>query len=492
MGTINAVLHGFDVALTWSNLYWCLLGCLVGTAIGVLPGVGPVATISMLLPLTYGIGPTASIIMLAGIYYGAQYGGSTTSILLNTPGEASSVMTCIDGNLMTKQGKAGTAILTAGISSFIAGVIAIILMAMFSIPISELALEFGPAEYTSLMLLGLMGVSLLTQGDIIKGLGMACIGVLLSTVGTDINTGLNRFTFNWIDLVDGIGVAVVAIGIFGVAESIKSLFEKDPPKVYNGSIQLLPTLNDIKKIIPSSVRGAIVGVVTGVLPGGGAAMSSFAAYMLEKKVNLKARLGTGAIEGVAAPEAANNAAAQSGFIPLLSLGIPENAVMALMLSALMINGITPGPQFITSNPSIFWALVASMLIGNLFLLILNVPLVRIWIQLIRVPRTILYPLVLIACAIGVYSINNNVNDIYITIFFGILGLMFMWLKLEPAPLMLGLVLGSLLEEHFRRQMLISRGSWMPFIERPITIGILLTIGIVLCYGIFKITKGRWS
>lgn len=483
---IDSLLLGLSTAATWSNLYYCIIGCLLGTLIGVLPGVGPVATISMLLPLTYGLGPTPSIIMLAGIYYGAQYGGSTTAILLNTPGEASSVMTCIDGHLMTKQGRAGVAILTAGIASFIAGLITIILMAAFSLPISELAFKFGPAEYCSLMLLGLVGVSVITQGDIIKGLGMACVGVLLGIVGTDVNTGIARFTFGWIDLFDGIGFAVVAVGVFGVAEAIKNLTIKNPPQLYQGKIELIPTWDDIKKIIPSSLRGTAVGTITGILPGGGAALSSFAAYIVEKRTNLKAKLGTGAVEGVAAPEAANNAAAQTGFIPLLSLGIPENAIMALMLGALIINGVQPGPDLITKQPALFWGLTVSMIIGNLVLLILNVPLVRIWIQIIRIPRRILYPLVLIACAAGVYTINNNINDVYITAFFGLLGLFFIWAELEPAPLMLGLVLGPMLEEYFRRQMVISRGEWLPFIERPISAGILVICATLIGYGIAKL------
>lgn len=486
MGAIESLLLGFDTALTLSNLYYCLLGCLLGTVIGVLPGLGPVATISMLLPFTYGLGPTASIIMLAGIYYGAQYGGSTTAILLNAPGEVSSVMTCLDGNRLTKKGLAGKAILTAGIASFIAGMITIVLMAIFSGPISELAFMFGPAEYCMLMLLGLVSVSVITQGDMLKGTAMAMLGLLLGLIGTDVNTGLARYTFGIPDLYDGVGFAIVAVGVFGVAESIKNLLVKEPNRLYTGPINLLPNWLDIRRIIPSSLRGTGVGVVMGLIPGGGAALSSFAAYILEKRVNKKADIGTGTLEGVAAPEAANNAAAQAGFIPLLSLGIPENAIMALMLGALIINGVQPGPDLIIRQPGLFWGLTASMLIGNLFLLLLNVPLVRVWVQLIRIPRYILYPLVLIACAVGVYSINNNVNDVYITVGFGLLGLFFIWANLEPAPLMLGLVLGPMLEEYFRRQMVIARGSWEPFIDRPISLTILIILLSFLVYGTWKL------
>jgi putative tricarboxylic transport membrane protein len=490
MDSINYLISGFSVALTWTNLYWCFIGCLLGTLIGVLPGIGPVATISILLPMTYGTSPTTSIIMLAGIYYGAQYGGSTTAILLNTPGEVSSVMTCVDGNLMTKQGRAGVAILTAGISSFIAGILTIAVMSVFVVPISELAFKFGPAEYSSLMLLGLVSASILTQKDFIKGLAMACLGVLLGLVGTDINTGVARFTFGWAELYDGIGFAIVAIGLFGIAESLRSLTTSNPPQLYRGKISLWPTKDDMKKMIPASLRGTFVGVITGMIPGGGASLSSFAAYMAEKHANKAAKLGTGAIEGVAAPEAANNASAQIGFIPLLSFGVPENAVMALMLSVLIMNGIHPGPNLVTEHVDLFWGLIASMFIGNIILIILNVPLVGLWVQIIRIPRFVLYPFVLVICAIGIYTINNNLNDILIAMCFGFIGLFFNWLELEPAPLILGLVLGPMLEEQFRRQMLLTRGDWMPFIERPISLGILLILVTFVIYGIFRLSTNK--
>jgi TctA family transporter len=490
MDVINYLLLGFENSLTPSNLYLCLLGCLIGTLIGVLPGLGPTTTISLLLPLTYGLGPIPSIAMLAGIYYGAQYGGSTTAILLKTPGEISSLMTCIDGYRMTQKGQAGIAIFAAGIASFIAGIVTIIFMIFFSIPFSELALKFGPAEFCSLILLGLVGVSVLTQGNIIKGFGMACIGILIGTIGSDPNTSVERFTFNWPDLLDGVGFAVVAVGLFGIAESIKNLIHTRENQLYKGKIKLWPTWLNIKRIIPSSLRGTAIGATIGLMPGGGASSSTFAAYMCEKHLNKKAKLGSGAIEGVAAPEAANNACAQSGYIPLLMLGIPENSVMALMLGALIINGVHPGPNLMLQQPEIFWSITTSMIIGNLFLLILNVPLVTIWIKIIRISKRILYPIILILCAIGVYSIKNNINDVYIAIFFGLLGLFFIWTKLEPAPLMLGLVLGPMLETYFRRQMILSHSSWKPFIDRPISAVILTILLFLLVYGIFKLFKNK--
>lgn len=486
MDIISNLAMGFETAFTLTNLLYCLLGCLLGTVIGVLPGLGPIATISMLLPLTYNIGPTTSIIMLAGIYYGAQYGGSTTAILLNTPGEASSVMTCIDGNALTKQGRAGIAILTAGIASCIAGLIATIVIAVFSSSISELAFKFGPAEYCAMMLLGLVSVSVLTTGDIVKGIAMALLGILIGVVGTDVNSGAQRFVFGIPDLADGIGFANVAVGVFGIAEAIKNLTTKNPPQLYRGDIKLWPTKEEIKRMIPSSLRGTGVGIFTGLIPGGGAALSSFAAYIFDKKVSKNTHeFGHGAVEGVAAPEAANNAAAQAGFIPLLSLGIPENAVMALMLGALMINGVQPGPSLIERQPELFWGLTVSMLIGNILLFMLNVPLVKIWVQLIRIPAKILYPIVLAVCAFGLYSVNNNINDIWIAVGFGALGYVFIVLDLEPAPLMLGLVLGPMLEEYFRRQMSLSQGSWMPFVERPISATILFIVFGFLIFGFYK-------
>jgi putative tricarboxylic transport membrane protein len=486
---LGNLLLGISTAFSVNNILYCTLGCIIGTIIGVLPGIGPVATISMILPVTYGLGPTTSIIMLAGIYYGAQYGGSTTAILLNTPGEASSVMTCIDGNQMTKNGEAGKAIIAAGVASFIAGCIATIFIAAFSIPLSNFALKFGPTEYCSLMLLGFISISILTSGDMINGIGMAVLGILFGIVGTDINSGVNRFTYGWPDLVDGIGFANIAVGVFGIAEIIRVLTSKEKSTLYQDNIKLIPTWKDICSIIPASLRGTVVGSFSGILPGGGAAISSFAAYAIEKKVSPNRDMfSQGAIEGVAAPEAANNAAAQTGFIPLLSLGIPENAVMSLMLAALMLNGIQPGPDIIVRQPELFWGLIVSMLIGNTVLLILNVPFVHVWVQLIKIPYKILYPLIILVCGFGIYSVNNNINDIYITLAFGVLGYIFILLDLEPAPMMMGLVLGPMLEEYFRRLMMISRGNFTPFIEHPISLGILIIMAIILVFGLIKNTK----
>jgi TctA family transporter len=486
---LNNLFLGISTAFSLTNLMYCVIGCLIGTIIGVLPGIGTVATISMILPMTYGLGPVASIIMLSGIYYGAQYGGSTTAILLNTPGEVSNVMTCIDGNQMAKKGEAGKAIITAGIASFIAGSIATVFVAILSIPLSNLALKFGPVEYCSLLLLGFISVSILTSGDMINGLGMAILGILLGIVGTDVNSGAVRFTYGWIDLVDGIGFASIAVGVFGLAEIIKNIKSKNTTLTYNGNVKLTPTWGDIRKIIPASLRGTAVGSVTGILPGGGAAMSSFAAYALEKKVSPnRAMFGHGAIEGVAAPEAANNAASQTGFIPLLSLGIPENAVMSVILAALILNGVQPGPDVITRQPDLFWGLIVSMFIGNVILVILNIPLVRIWIQIIRIPHQILYPLIILACGFGIYSINHNVNDLYITMAFGVLGYIFILFDLEPAPMMMGLILGPMLEEYFRRSLLISKGDFTPFVQHPISLGFLIIALILLTFGIIKTIK----
>jgi TctA family transporter len=486
---MDALIHGFGLILDPTNLMFCLIGCVIGTLIGVLPGLGPTATISMLLPVTYGLGPLPSIVMLAGIYYGSMYGGSTSAILLNTPGEPASVMTCIDGNRMTRDGRAGVAIFTAGISSFIAGVMATFLIAVFSPPLSELAFKFGPAEFCLLMVLGFVTVGVVTTGDILKGVGMAIIGILLGTVGTDISSGVLRFTFGIPDLADGIGFAVVAVGLFAFADIAKNIADRLDFSVYGGRIKLMPGWSDVKRIIPSSLRGGTIGSFFGLIPGGSAAMSSFAAYAVEKKFSShRDEIGQGAVEGVAGPESANNAASQTGFIPLLSLGIPENATMALMLGALIINGIQPGPMVITKQPDLFWGIVASMLIGNLFLVILNIPLIRIWVQMLKVPYHVLYPVIIAVCCVGVYSINNNPNDVMIAAVFGLLGYYLLKLGLEAAPLMLGLILGPMFEEYFRRQMMISGGSLVPFIERPISLALVLALSMVVIWGFYKLFK----
>lgn len=491
MNFVDHLLLGLSVAGTYTNLLYCLLGALIGTLIGVLPGLGPTATISMLLPMTYALGPIPSIIMLSGIYYGSQYGGSTTSILLNTPGEASSVMTCIDGHEMTKRGQAGVAIFTAGFASFIAGCMATILIAVASPPLSQLAFMFGPAEYCMLMAFGFVTVGILTTGDLVRGIGMALIGILIGFIGTDLSTGQSRYTFGIVDLEDGIKFVIIAIGVFAIGEIAKNIASDNEMKAYSGEIKLFPTWAQFKRIIPAGIRGGMVGSLFGLIPGGSAAISSYAAYALDKKVSKhKDEFGSGAIEGVAAPEAANNAASQTGFIPLLSFGLPENAVMALMLGALIMNGVQPGPGMLDKQPALFWGLIVSMLIGNVMLLILNVPLVRLWVQIVRVPYHILYPVIIAICCLGAYSVNNNANEVMLIGLFGFFGYVFTVLDLEPAPLMLGLVLGPMFEEYFRRQLTITSGDFTPFVTRPISLAILCLMGTVVAYGIWKILKGK--
>jgi TctA family transporter len=488
---LDHLLLGFEVAATWNNLFYCFIGALVGTLIGVLPGLGPTSTISMLLPMTYALGPIPSIIMLAGIYYGSQYGGSTTSILLNTPGEASSVMTCLDGHAMTRQGRPGVAIFTAGFASFIAGCIATLLMAVFSPPLSKIAFMFGPAEYCMMMAFGFISVGILTTGDLLRGIGMALIGVLIGFVGTDLGTGLSRYTFGIPDLEDGIGFVTVAIGVFAIGEITKNISSNVELKAYSGKIDIFPTWAEFKRVFAPSVRGGLVGSFFGLIPGGSAAISSYAAYAIDKKVSKhKDEFGKGAIEGVAAPESANNAASQTGFIPLLSFGLPENAVMALMLGALIMNGVQPGPGMLEKQPELFWGLTISMLIGNIILLILNVPLVRIWVQIVRIPYHILYPIIIAVCCIGAYSVNNNPNEVMLLGLFGLLGYIFAVLDLEPAPLMLGLVLGNMFEEYFRRQLMITGGDFTPFVTRPISLSILCLMGVFVTYGVYKMVRGK--
>jgi TctA family transporter len=462
---------GFGVALSIQNVSVALLGALIGTAIGVLPGIGPVATISLLLPITFGMEATTAIIMLAGIFYGAQYGGSTTAILLNLPGEVSSVVTTLEGYKMARRGRAGAALATAAIGSFFAGTMATILVAASGPLLTQVALSFGPADYFSLMLLGLIISAVLAQGSVIKSIGMVVLGVALGLVGTDVQTGQQRFTFGIPELSDGIGFVPVAMGIFGLGEIILNLERPESRSVLTTKVgSLFLTKEEWKRATPSVLRGTVVGSLLGILPGGGAALAAFGSYMMERKISkYRHEFGTGAIEGVAGPEAANNAAAQTSFIPLLTLGIPANAVMALMVGALIIQGIQPGPRMVEAQPDLFWGLIASMWVGNLMLLVINLPLIGMWVKL-------LYPSILVFCAIGVYSLNNNVFDVYMTAIFGLLGYLFAKLRMEPAPLLIGFVLGPMMEEHLRRAMLLSRGDPMVFIERPIS-GTLLAIGL---------------
>lgn len=468
MDVLHNLAFGFGHALTLQNLMFCALGCTVGTLVGLLPGLGPLATISLLLPLTYSIDTTGALIMLAGIYYGAQYGDSVSAITMKIP-HASSIVACIDGYQLTLKGKTGLALFTAGVSSFIGGTVAIVVLAFLAPSLGEVAFLFGPADYCALMLVGFVCVSFVTTGSLLNGLAMCMVGVLLGSVGTDVNSGLARFTFDLPFLADGVGIVSIALGCFGIAEIAKNLDSREERSPFNGKIKLIPTWPEFKRIIPSALRGSVVGSVLGILPGGGPVIAQFAAYALDKKVSkYKHEIGNGSIEGVAGQAAADEAAARTSFIPLMSIGIPENAVMALMMAAFIIKGIQPGPNMIAGHPELFWGLVASMWIGNCFLLILNVPLVRYWLSVFKIPYNVLFPAILFFCCIGTYSINNNLDDVFITVAFGALGYLFMRLEMDPSPLMLGFILGPMLEENFRRSMLLSRGSFEAFVNRPIS------------------------
>ncbi|WP_291996306.1 tripartite tricarboxylate transporter permease [Candidatus Accumulibacter sp. ACC012] len=494
MELLDNLAIGFDTALTLQNLFYAFAGCLIGTLIGVLPGVGPVATLAMLLPTTYALEPTSALIMLAGIYYGAQYGGSTTAILVNLPGESSSVVTCLDGYQMARQGRAGAALGTAAIGSFIAGTFATVLVAAFAPPLTELAFKFGPAEYVSLMLLGLIGAVVLASGSLIKAVGMIVLGLLLGLVGTDVNSGVSRFSFGIPELTDGIGFVAVAMGVFGFAEIIANVEKKGQREVLTSNVgSVMPNVKEMKEAAPAVARGTLLGSILGILPGGGALLAAFAAYAVEKKLagpNADPPFGKGNIRGVAGPESANNAGAQTSFIPMLTLGIPSNAVMALMIGAMTIHNIQPGPQVMTSNPTLFWGLIASMWIGNLMLVILNLPLIGLWIQLLKVPYRMLYPAILAFCCIGVYSINNTTFDVLVTVFFGALGYLFYKLHCEPAPLILGFILGPMMEENLRRAMLLSRGDPTTFVTSPLSLGLLLAALALLGIATFPAIKSK--
>jgi putative tricarboxylic transport membrane protein len=468
---------GFGVAVTPINLLYAFVGCLLGTLIGVLPGIGPVATIAMLLPATYALPPVSALIMLAGIYYGAQYGGSTTAILVNLPGEASSVVTVIDGYQMARKGRAGPALAAAGLGSFFAGCVGTLILAAFAVPLTEVAFKFGPAEYFSLMVMGLIGAVVLASGSLLKAVAMTVLGLLLGLVGTDVNSGVARFAFDIPELTDGIGFIVIAMGVFGYGEIISNLSVKDEHReVFTSKVQgLMPTREDFKRMVPAVLRGTTIGSVLGILPGGGPMLAAFASYSVEKKTGLspdEVPFGEGNIRGVAAPESANNAAAQTAFIPLLALGIPPNAVMALMVGAMTIHNIQPGPQVMSSNPELFWGLIASMWIGNAMLVVLNLPLIGVWIKLLSVPYRWLFPAIVLFCAIGVYSTNNSTWDIWLVGLFGVIGYVFIKLGLEPAPLLLGFILGPMMEENLRRVLLLSSGDWSVLVTRPLSAGLL--------------------
>src|SRR6478672_7890578 len=474
---------GFEQALTLQNLLYCALGCTVGTLIGLLPGLGPLSTISLLLPLTYSIPTGGALIMLAGIYYGAQYGDSVSAITMKIP-HASSIVACIDGYAMTLKGQTGLALFTAGISSFIGGTVAILVLAWFAPMLGEVAFLFGPADYCALMMVGFVCVSFVTTGSLLNGLAMCFIGVLLGQIGTDVNSGLMRYTMDLPFLADGVGLVSIALGCFGIAEITKNLDAGEERTPFNGKINLIPTWAEFKRIIPSALRGGLIGSFLGILPGGGPSIAQFAAYAVDKKVSkYRSEIGDGAIEGVAGQAAADEAASRTSFIPLMSIGIPENAVMALMMAAFVIKGIQPGPNMIAGHPDLFWGLVASMWVGNVFLITLNVPLVRYWLSVFKIPYAVLFPSILFFCSIGTYSVNNNLDDVFITALFGFMGYVFLRLDLDPAPLLLGFILGPMLEENFRRALLISRGSFTSFLTRPISGTLLGFIGLFIVWQI---------
>jgi putative tricarboxylic transport membrane protein len=469
---------GFGVAFTPINLAYAFGGALLGTLIGVLPGLGPVATIAMLLPSIYALDATPALIMLAGIYYGAQYGGSTTAILINVPGESSSVVTAIDGYQMARKGRAGAALAAAGLGSFFAGCVGTVIIAAFAPPLTELAFKFGPAEYFSLMVLGLIGAVVLASGSLIKAIAMILLGLLLGQINTDVISGVPRYSFDIPELTDGIGFVAIAMGVFGFGEIIANLGQPaEHREVFTKDVKgLWPTKEDFKNAWPAVMRGTALGSILGVLPGGGALLASFAAYTVEKKMRMgpnEVPFGKGNIRGVAGPESANNAGAQTSFIPMLTLGIPPNAVMALMVGAMTIKGIQPGPQVMTSNPQLFWGLIASMWVGNLMLIILNLPLIGIWIKLLTVPYRFLFPAIMVFCSIGLYTLNNNAFDVYAGALFAVVGYLFYKLGCEPAPLLLGFILGPMMEENLRRALLLSRGDWTTFATRPLSAGLLL-------------------
>jgi TctA family transporter len=484
---------GLQVAVDPINLLYCFVGVLLGTVVGVLPGIGALAAISLLLPLSYHMSPTGAIIMLAGVYYGAQYGGSTASILLNLPGTPSSAVTCIDGYPMARQGKAGVALFVTTIASLVGAMSGLILLTLFSPLIAEIGLKFGPAEFCAMMLLGLVAASSVGSGSAIKGLAMMVFGLLLGTMGTDVNSGVPRFFFGVPDLADGINLVALAMGLFGIAEVVRCIRSADANrKVEHVTLRsMVPTRTEFRATVKPMARGSALGSALGALPGVGPSIAAFMAYAIEKKVARDpSRFGHGAIEGITAPESANNAAAQTAFVPSLSLGIPGDAVMAVMLGALIIHGIQPGPMLISEQPSLFWGLVVSFAIGNLMLVILNLPTIGLWVALLRIPFAWMYPAILLFVALGVYSVNNNSFDIYMVTLLGIMGYLLMVLRFEPAPLLLGYILGPLLEEHLRRAMLLSRGDATVFFTRPISATLMAAALALLLWALWGAVRGH--
>lgn len=492
VSVISGLGHGMAVAMVPTNLFYCFVGCLLGTVIGVLPGLGPLNAMAILLPLSYYLPPEAALIMLAGIYYGAQFGGSTTSILVNMPGEAASIVTCLDGHQMARQGRAGPALAIAALASTFAGIAATLFIAFFAPALAQVALLFGPAEYVSLMLLGLIVAVVLARGSVLAALGMLCAGLLLGTVGVDVETGAYRMTLGFPELSDGIGIVAIAMGLFGVGEIIHNLEHKDKQVRIEGRItHLWPSRDDFRRCWPVVLRATGLGSMLGLLPGGGAMLSSFAAYALEKRISSEPeRFGRGAVEGVAAPEAANNAGAQASFIPLLTLGIPSNAVIALLAGAMMIQGITPGPSVMVERPDLFWGLIASMLVGNLMLLVINLPLVGLWVKLLKIPYRLFYPMILAFMCIGAYTVNNSTFDVYLLAIFGFVSYLLIKWECEPAPLLLAFVLEPLIEQNFKRALQISYGDPTVFVTRPISLALLIFTVILLAMMLLPVLRRK--
>ena len=480
MELLSNLALGFSVAVSPMNLFFCLVGALVGTLIGVLPGIGPLATISMLLPLTYHLEPVTALIMLAGIYYGAQYGSSTTAILVNLPGETSAVVTTLDGYQMARQGRAGAALAVAALGSFFAGSMATLFIAVASPPLARLGLQFQAPEYFALMSVGLVGAIVLAHGSVFTAIGVTILGLLLGTVGSDLNSGALRYTLGFPELADGIGFVVIAMGLFGVADILVNLEKEHAPLMAAVTGKLWPTKEEFRRAAPASIRGTLLGSIIGALPGGSATLAAFSSYAFEKKISSDpSRFGKGAVEGLAGPESANNAASQTSFIPTLTLGIPSNALMALMMGAMQIFGVSPSPRLISEQPSLFWGIVCSMWIGNVMLLIINLPLIGVWVQILRLPYRLLHPIILLLCCIGVYSLNSQAFDVVMMLCFGVLGYLLLKFGCEPAPLLLGFVLGPLMEENLRRALLISEGDPGVFIERPISAALLGLAALLL-------------
>jgi len=492
MDLLSSMALGLSVALQPINLLYCFAGVFIGTLVGVLPGIGPVAAMSLLLPVTFSAPPEAGIIMLAGIYYGSMYGGSTTAILVNIPGEAASVVTCLDGHQMARQGRAGPALGIAAMGSFIAGTLAVVGLMLVAPTLARWAVKFGPAEYFSLMVLGLSVLTYLSHGPLLKALIMACFGLVLGLIGIDSINAMPRLTFDRMELVDGVGLVPIVMGLFGIAEILSNIERSISREIFAQRITgLMPTRRDWKESAGPLARGSLLGFVLGVLPGGGAVISSFISYALEKRLSKTPEtFGKGAIAGVAGPEAANNAAAGSGFIPLLTLGIPPNVVLALLLGAFIVHGLQPGPLLMLQNPNIFWGIVASMYIGNVMLLILNLPLIGMWVQVLKVPYKILFPVIVLFCLIGVYSLSNSIFDIYVMILFGVLGYLMRKLGYEPAPLVLAFVLGPMMENNLRKALIISDGSFWIFIDSKLSLACLALAALLLATAIIPLLRIR--